>query len=69
EIFHGKKQLLQKNKNTSFSAVGRLCDRGGKTTVTLFENVYAAVKMPLHLLPTCFEVKRVDISDEPLIVP
>lgn len=59
EIFSGKNRLLQKNKNTSFSAVGRLCDRGGETTVTLFENVFSAVKMPFELLPPCFEAKRV----------
>ncbi len=69
EMFNGKNQLLQNNKNTSFSAVGRMCDRGGPITVTLFENVFSAVQMPFDLLPTCFEVKRIDISDEPLIVP
>ena len=30
EMFNGKNQSLQPRKNTSFSAVGRLCDRGGK---------------------------------------
>jgi hypothetical protein len=69
ELYNGVNQLLQKNKNTSFSAVGRLCDREGKLTVTLFENVFSAVKMPYELLPACFNVKRIDISDEPLIVP
>jgi hypothetical protein len=66
EMFNGKNQLLQKNKNTSFSAVGRLCNRGGKTTVTLFENVFSTVMMPYELMPPCFDVKRVSISDEPL---
>jgi hypothetical protein len=69
ELFHGKNQLLQKNKNTSFSALGRLCDRGGEITVTLFENVFSAVKIPYDLLPPCFDVERINISDEPLIVP
>jgi hypothetical protein len=69
DLFNGKNQLLQKAKNTSFSAVGRLCDRGGTITVTLFENVFSAVKMPYDLLPPCFEACRVNISDEPLIVP
>ena len=55
--------------NTSFSAVGRLCDRGGEMTVTLFENVFSAVKIPYELLPPCFDSKRVNISDEPLVVP
>jgi hypothetical protein len=69
EMFNGKNQLLQKNKNTSFSAVGRLCDRGGQITVTLFENAFSVVTMPYELLPPCFEAKRVNILDEPLIVP
>jgi len=51
EMFNGKNQSLQAAENTSFSAVGRLCDRGGKTTVTLFENIFALVKVP-------FEVSR-----------
>ncbi len=46
EMFNGRNQLLQKNKNTSFSAVGRLCDRGGEMTVTLFESVYSMVQLP-----------------------
>jgi hypothetical protein len=68
ELFNGKNQSLQDNKNTSFSAVGRLCDRQ-EIKVTLFENVFAAVKMPYELLPPCFDVRRVHISDEPLTVP
>jgi hypothetical protein len=68
ELYNGKNQLLQRDKNTSFSAVGRLCDGGGQLTVTLFENVFSAVKMPYELLPACFGVKRINISDEPLVV-
>ncbi len=45
--FNGKDQMLQESKNTSFSAVGHLCDRGGKTTVTLYENVFANVEYPI----------------------
>ncbi len=66
EMFNGKNQSLQKNKNTSFSAVGRLCDPGGEMTVTVFENVFSAVQLPYDLLPPCFEAKRVNISDEPV---
>ena len=65
EMFNGKNQSLHERKNTSFSAVGRLCDRGGKTTVTLFENVFSKVKVPFDLLPPCFEVRRVAVSTEP----
>jgi hypothetical protein len=66
EIFNGKNQSLQSGKNTSFSAVGRLCDRNGKTTVTLFENIYAQVKLPFEHLPPCFDVRRAELSTEPL---
>jgi len=69
EMFHGKGQMLQDQKNTSFSAVGHLCDRGGTTTVTLFENFFARVKIPYDHLPPCFEVRRVDVSMEPLTLP
>jgi hypothetical protein len=66
EMFNGKKQSLQQSKNTSFSAVGRLCDRGGQTRVTLFENIFALVKVPYEQLPPCFDVRRVEVSAEPL---
>jgi hypothetical protein len=66
EMFNGQNQSLQPKKNTSFSAVGRLCDRNGKTTVTLFENIYAQVKLPFQHLPPCFDVRRVEVSTDPL---
>jgi len=64
--FNGKNDSLQERKNTSFSAVGRLSDRGGKTTATLFENVFAKVRIPYDRLPACFDVRRADVSTEPL---
>lgn len=67
--FNGKGRMLQDSKNTSFGAVGHLCNRGGKTTVTLYENVFAKVKVPYSQLPTCFEVRRIEVSIDPLIVP
>jgi len=66
DLLNGRKRLLQENKNTSFSALGRLCDRGGVITVTLFENAYSKVKVPYEQLPPCFEVKRIKVSREPL---
>lgn len=66
EWFQGRKDQLQESKNTSFSAVGRLSDRGGNLTVTLFENIYSKVVVPYDLLPSCFEVKRAEVSKEPL---
>lgn len=67
--FNGRDQMLQETKNTSFGAIGHLCDRGGKTTVTLYENVFAKVKATYSQLPACFDVRRIDVSTAPLIVP
>jgi hypothetical protein len=67
--FNGKQQFLQQHKNTSFSAVGRLCDRDREITVTLFENIFASVKIRYEELPTCLEVRRVDVSTVPLAFP
>ena len=66
EFFHGRNNEMQESKNTSFSAVGHLCDRGGKTTVTLWENAHAKVKLPFTDLPACFKIKRVEIDKTPL---
>lgn len=67
DLFNGKNRMLQESKNTSFSAVGHLCDRGGKTTVTLYENVFAKVKVPYAQMPACIDVRRIDVSTDPLI--
>jgi hypothetical protein len=75
ELFNGRNSSLQESKNTSFSAVGRLADTCRKTddgdivrelTVTLFENVFAEVKLPYDQLPPCIEVRRVEVSRDPL---
>ncbi len=65
--FNGKKQLLQDDKNTSFSAVGHLCDRSGETTVTLFENVFANNGIPYDQMPPCFDVRRVRVLPGPIL--
>jgi hypothetical protein len=67
--FNGKDQMLQPQKNTSFSAVGHLCDRGGTTSVTLFENVFAKENLPNNQLPSCFDVPHIEVSTEPMILP
>ena len=76
ELFNGNNSMMQPDqtteqgqtvkpsKNTSFSAVGHLCDRGGTTTVTLFENLYAKVKLPKDQLPPCFEVPHIEIRED-----
>jgi hypothetical protein len=66
EFFHDRNSELQESKNTSFSAVGHLCDRGGTTTITLWENAYAKLPLPFGRLPACFGVQRVAIDNSPL---
>jgi len=66
EPFNGRNQSVQEGKNASFSAVGRLTDRGGHTNIALFENLFAKVQVPWEQLPGCFEVQRVQVSRDPL---
>ncbi len=66
EFFHGRHSEMQESKNTSFSAVGHLCNRGGMTTVTLWENAHAKVKIPFERLTPYFAVRRVEINGDPL---
>jgi hypothetical protein len=63
--FNGKDRMLQESKNTSFSAVGHLADRADRTTVALYENVFAKAKVPYDQMPACFDVRRVDIATLP----
>lgn len=62
DSFQGRNNALAKERNTSFSAVGRLSPVRGKLVVTLFDNFFSKVKIPYDALPPCFEVKRVEIS-------
>jgi hypothetical protein len=59
EPFYGRNQSLSEAKNTSFSAVARLHPRTG---ITLFENAFAKIKIPYERMPSCFEVRRVEIT-------
>jgi hypothetical protein len=67
--FNGEDQMLGEGEKTSFSALGHLCDRGGKTTVTLYANVFARVKIPCNQLPACFNVPRIDVSRDSSVPP
>lgn len=62
DSYPGRNWSLAEKKNTSFSAVGRLYAVRGKLKVTLFENVFAKVKVPYDALPSCFDVKRFNVS-------
>jgi hypothetical protein len=60
--FHGDGKSFQAKKNTSFSAIARLKESGrdGAISVTIFENVHAAVQIDYDALPPCFEAVRFD---------
>ncbi len=66
EPFCGRNSSVSESWNTSFSAVGRLAPilKSGKMTVTLFENVFAKVRLPYEQLPACFEVKHVELAQD-----
>jgi len=62
--FHGSQDSFQLGKNTSISALGRIKEgaRNAPMTVTLFENMHAAVPLDFARFPPCFEVIRFKIS-------
>ena len=72
DAFHGRNQSMREERNTEFSAVGRLKqERDGRAgsekgseriLVTLWENHYAQVKLPYEKVPACFDLKRVNIE-------
>lgn len=62
DAFHSRDQAVAVGKNTSFSAIGRLAPRAGRMMVTVFENAFAKVKLPHESLPTCLDVRRVEIE-------
>jgi hypothetical protein len=57
-IFNGRNQTLRESLNTSFSALGFLYQDKNQLRVILYENVFAALKVPYDQLPPPFEVKR-----------
>ena len=62
DAYHGRNQSLREDRNTEFSAVGKLYPDGGKLAVKLFENVFAQVKIPYEKMPACLELHRVEIT-------
>lgn len=61
--YFGKRSQLQAGKNTSFGAVGHLRRTAEGATVTLYENAYARQALPFEMLPSCFEVIRVEVEN------
>jgi hypothetical protein len=62
DSFHGRDRSFGEDKNTSFSAVGRLAPRRGEMKVTLFENAFAKLPLPYNELPSCFEIVCTEIG-------
>jgi hypothetical protein len=63
--FQGRNKSFSQHKSTYFSALGRLAPRKGDMTVTLFENMFAAVPIHYEALPPCFEVIRFEPEKAP----
>jgi hypothetical protein len=63
--FQGRNKSFSQDKSTYFSALGRLAPRKGDMTVTLFENMFAAVPIHYEALPPCFEVIRFEPEKAP----
>jgi hypothetical protein len=62
EAFYGRNRSLAADKNTSFSALGRLLDRRGDVEVTLFENAFAERPISFDQLSPCWNVIRVQAA-------
>lgn len=62
DSFHGRNSSFQKNKNTSFSAVGHLYKTKSGPEVHLYENIFAKTPLNFSLLPGCFEVTRIALA-------
>lgn len=62
EAFYGRNHALAADKNTQFSALGRLSDRRGDIEITLFENTFAERPILYDQLPSCWNVIRVQVA-------
>jgi len=63
DSFHGRNSSFRENRNTSFSAVGRLHKTNSVPTVHLYENIFAKNPLNFSSLPKCFEVTRIALED------
>jgi hypothetical protein len=63
DSFHGRNKSFRKEKNNSFSAVGRLrTEPTGAVAVHLYENIYAQVPLQYATLPPCISFNRVALE-------
>lgn len=61
--YHGRNSSLRYDQNTSFSAVGHLRYSKAGPIVRLYENVFASNSLDTVLLPQCFEVVYVEVTN------
>jgi len=61
ESYHGRNQSLREDKNTSFSAIGRIYQTKEGPTVVLYENVFAEYRLNYSSLPDCIEHVRIEL--------
>jgi hypothetical protein len=62
DSFQGGNQSLEGDKNTSFSAVGRLYIAKDRAGVHVYENVFAKNPLNFSEIPNCIEVTRIKIE-------
>ncbi len=62
DSYHGRNQSLRHNKNTSFSAVGRLYQTNEGPVVRIYENIFSEYHLDYSSLPKCIEVIRIDLA-------
>ncbi len=61
--YHGRNKSFSPTAKTYFSALRRLKPTVNGPSVTLFENLHAALPLPYAILPACFDVVRSEIAN------
>lgn len=66
DSFQGRNKSFTRERKAYFSALARLSTYNNQITLTLFENIFAAVPVAYDSLPTCFEVVRFEQTTTPV---
>ena len=61
DSYQGRNQALRHNKNTSFSAVGKLYQADAGPKVLIYENIFSENKLDYSSLPKCIEAMRIEL--------
>ncbi len=62
ESYHGRNQSLREDKNTSFSAIGRIYQTKEGPAILLYENVFAECRLNYSSLPDCIGHERIKLT-------